>query len=47
MRDGLKELYIASLKQIKLEKKDTVLDIGANEGTLLKYYQKKASLVFS
>jgi NDP-4-keto-2,6-dideoxyhexose 3-C-methyltransferase len=40
MRDGLKELYNSSLKHIKLKKKDTVLDIGANDGTLLKYYYK-------
>jgi len=45
MRDGLKELYIASLKHIKLEKKDTVLDIGANDGTLLKYYQKNYTTI--
>lgn len=40
MRDGLKELYSSTLKHKQLKKKDTVLDIGANDGTLLKYYKK-------
>ena len=41
MRDGLRELYSSSLKHIKLNKKDVILDIGANDGTLLKYYKEK------
>ncbi len=41
MRDGLRELYSSSLKHIKLNNKDVILDIGANDGTLLKYYKKK------
>ena len=45
MRDGLKELYLSSLKHIKLKKKDTVLDIGANDGTLLKYYKKNFTTI--
>ena len=32
MRDGLRELYSSSLKHIKLNNKDVILDIGANEG---------------
>ena len=41
MRNALKDIYIASLKYIKLKKNDVVLDIGANDGTLLKYYSNK------
>ena len=40
MRLGLKNLYEESLKHVKLKKNDVVLDIGANDGTLLKYYKK-------
>lgn len=39
MRDGLKDLYKASLKYVKFNKDDIVLDIGANDGTLLKYFK--------
>ena len=38
MRDGLKELSIDCKKIIKLKKHDTILDIGANDGTFLKYF---------
>ena len=41
MKDALKELYTSSLKHVKIYKNDTVLDIGANDGTLLKNYNKK------
>lgn len=41
MREALKELYLSSLKHVKLKKDDTILDIGANDGTLLKYFKKK------
>jgi len=41
MREGLENLYKESLKHVKLNKNDVVLDIGANDGTLLKYYKKK------
>ena len=41
MRDELKDLYRATLKKIKLKKDDVILDIGANDGTLLKYYKRK------
>ena len=39
--DGLKNLYKESLKYAKLKKNDVVLDIGANDGTLLSYYKNK------
>ena len=41
MRDGLKDIYKSSLRFIKLKKRDVVLDIGANDGTLLKYFKNK------
>ena len=41
MRMGLKDVYKSSLKYVNLSKDDVVLDIGANDGTLLKYYKKK------
>ena len=41
MRAGLENLYKESLKHVKLSKNDVVLDIGANDGTLLKYYKEK------
>jgi len=41
MREGLKGIFKDSLKYVKLFKKDLVLDIGANDGTLLKNYKKK------
>lgn len=45
MRDGLKELYQSTIKHIELKKKDIVLDIGANDGTLLKYYKKNYTTI--
>ena len=41
MRDGLKGIFRDSLKFVKLSNKDLVLDIGANDGTLLKNYRSK------
>jgi len=41
MREGLKNIFSESLKYVKLKKKDVILDIGANDGTLLKYYKNK------
>ena len=41
MKMGLKNIYQDSLKHVKLNKNDVVLDIGANDGTLLDYYKKK------
>ena len=40
MRDGLKELYRDIKKNCKIAKGDVILDIGANDGTLLKYFKK-------
>ncbi len=42
MREGLKDIFDDSLKFVKIKKKDLVLDIGANDGTLLKYYKNKS-----
>ena len=41
MKMGLKNIYEDSLKHVKLNKKDVVLDIGANDGTLLNYYKRR------
>ena len=41
MKDGLHNLYKESLKYIKIKKNDVVLDIGANDGTLLGFYKDK------
>jgi hypothetical protein len=41
MRNALKDIYKSSLKYINLRRNDVVLDIGANDGTLLKYYCNK------
>ena len=41
MQIGLKDIFTQSLKYVRLQKDDVVLDIGANDGTLLKYYKKK------
>ena len=38
---GLKNIFEDSLKHVKLNKNDVVLDIGANDGTLLSYYKKR------
>ena len=45
MVDALKDIYSESLKHVKLKKNDVVLDIGANDGTLLKFYKRKAITV--
>tara|TARA_B100000586_G_scaffold60566_1_gene41800 strand:- start:1276 stop:2484 length:1209 start_codon:yes stop_codon:yes gene_type:complete len=42
MREGLKDIFTDSLKFVRISKKDLVLDIGANDGTLLKYYKNKS-----
>ena len=41
MRDGLRDLFLDCYKKAKLKKGDVVLDIGANDGTLLKYFKQK------
>ena len=41
MKEGLKNIFQESLKYAKLQSKDVVVDIGANDGTLLSYYKKK------
>ena len=45
MRNALKELYLSSLDHVKINNNDTVLDIGANDGTLLKYYKKNYTTI--
>lgn len=40
MIKGLKDIYFAGKKIAKLKKDDVVLDIGANDGTLLKFFKK-------
>jgi hypothetical protein len=40
MRLGLRNIFIDSLKHVSLKKSDVVLDIGANDGTLLNCYKK-------
>ena len=40
MRDGLKELYLDIKKNCVIKSGDVILDIGANDGTLLKYFKK-------
>ena len=39
MRDGLKELYLDIKKNCKIKPGDVILDIGANDGTLLKNFK--------
>lgn len=39
MKEGLRNIYIESKKFAKLKKNDVVLDIGANDGTMLKYFK--------
>jgi len=41
MQSGLYDIFKESLKYVKLKKDDVILDIGANDGTLLSYYKKK------
>ena len=45
MRSALKEVYSSSLKYVNIKSKDTVLDIGANDGTLLNFYKKKFTTI--
>ena len=41
MKLGLRNIYGESLKHVNMKSNDVVLDIGANDGTLLSYYRKK------
>ncbi len=45
MKLALKDIFLTVKKMSILKKGDTVLDIGANDGTLLKYFKKKISLL--
>ena len=40
MRDGLKELYKDIKRNCKIKPGDVILDIGANDGTFLKYFKQ-------
>jgi len=40
MRDGLRELYCDIKKNCNIKSGDVILDIGANDGTFLKYFKK-------
>jgi hypothetical protein len=40
MREGLKELYQDIKRNCNIKSGDVILDIGANDGTLLKYFKK-------
>ena len=40
MKNALKDIFLSVKKMSILNPKDTVLDIGANDGTLLKYFKK-------
>ena len=44
MNLALQNIFKESLKYAKLNVNDVVLDIGANDGTLLKFYKKKKEL---
>jgi len=41
MKNALKDVFYESLKYVTLKKNDVILDIGANDGTLLNYYKNK------
>ena len=41
MKKGLQNIFSESLRYVELKNNDVVLDIGANDGTLLNYYKKK------
>ena len=41
MKKGLQDIYFKSQKFIKLDRNDVILDIGANDGTLINFYKKK------
>jgi len=41
MKNALQDIFLTAEKMSILNKGDTILDIGANDGTLLKYFKKK------
>ena len=41
MKNALKDIFLTVKKMSILDKNDTVLDIGANDGTLLSYFKKE------
>jgi len=41
MKLALKNIFYESFKHVNLKKNDVILDIGANDGTLLSFYKKK------
>ena len=41
MKNALKDIFLSVKKMSILNPRDTVLDIGANDGTLLKYFKKE------
>lgn len=45
MRNALKDIYKSCIKYTKLKNNDVVLDIGANDGTLLKYFNQNVKTV--
>ena len=45
MSEHVRKLVRFLTKRMKLKKKDTVLDIASNDGTLLNYYDKKITTV--
>jgi len=45
MKKALRDIYKSSLKYIRMNKNDVVLDIGANDGTLLGYYGKNIKTI--
>ena len=41
MKNALKDIFLSAKKMSVLNKGDTILDIGANDGTLLNYFKKE------
>ena len=42
MRNALKNIFSSGTREAKLKKGDVVFDIGANDGTLLKYFKQNS-----
>ena len=45
LRDNFAELYSETIKLINLEKRDLVIDIGSNDGTLLKNFKNHCKVL--